>query len=127
MAAFQQALANFNNSKNNEQNAPAASSSSLSIRGTAAGGAPSARGLASALRGAGITREQQMELDSASGGRVGRGAGRRTGGRSAGPLDQAGEGGLRRISRQRAIGTWASLALPLAGPAVVFDTAALSS
>ncbi|KAK8853149.1 hypothetical protein IAR55_003850 [Kwoniella newhampshirensis] len=89
MAAFQQALANFNSSKNTEQNGPTASGSSLSIRGTA-NGAPSARGLATALRGAGISREQQMELDGTSGGKIGRGAGRRTGGRSGGPLDQTG-------------------------------------
>ncbi|WWC64659.1 uncharacterized protein I303_107270 [Kwoniella dejecticola CBS 10117] len=83
MAAFQQALANFNN--NQQENAPA-SSSSVSIRGSATG-APSGRGLASALRGAGISRDQGMELDgSNNGGRVGRGG--RRGARSGGPRDQ---------------------------------------
>ncbi|WVR07757.1 hypothetical protein IAU60_004800 [Kwoniella sp. DSM 27419] len=88
MAAFQAALANFNNQ---QENAPAASSSgSVSIRGSATG-APSARGLTSALRGAGITREQGMDVDGGSrGGRGGRGAGGRRGARSAGPLDQTG-------------------------------------
>ncbi|WWC91628.1 uncharacterized protein L201_006574 [Kwoniella dendrophila CBS 6074] len=84
MAAFQQALANLNNQ---QENAPA-SSSSVSIRGSA-NGAPSSRGIASALRGAGIAREQGMELDgSNNGGRVGRGG--RRGARSGGPLDQTG-------------------------------------
>ncbi|WRT70302.1 uncharacterized protein IL334_007300 [Kwoniella shivajii] len=84
MAAFQQALANFNNQHGNT----ASSSSSVSIRGSA-NGAPSTRGIASALRGAGISREQAMELDNSNnGGRVGRGG--RRGGRSGGPLDQTG-------------------------------------
>ncbi|OCF38158.1 nuclear RNA export factor 1/2 [Kwoniella heveanensis BCC8398] len=93
MAAFQAALANFNNQ---QQNAPSASSSSstgatVSIRGSA-NGAPNTRAAAMALRGAGITREQGMDVDGSSrgGGGRGRGAGRRTGGRSAGPLDQTG-------------------------------------
>ncbi|WWC94780.1 hypothetical protein V866_001629 [Kwoniella sp. B9012] len=85
MAAFQQALANFNNTQ--QDNAPS-SSTSVSIRGSATG-APSTRSLSSALRGAGITREQGMELDGTNnGGRVGRGG--RRGARSAGPLDQTG-------------------------------------
>nr|XP_019010257.1 uncharacterized protein I206_04725 [Kwoniella pini CBS 10737]OCF49038.1 hypothetical protein I206_04725 [Kwoniella pini CBS 10737] len=84
MSAFQQALANFNNT--NQQDNASSSSSSVSIRGTA-NGAPSGRGLVSALRGAGISREQGMELDGTNnGGRVGRGG--RRGARSAGPLDQ---------------------------------------
>nr|XP_019044230.1 hypothetical protein I302_07513 [Kwoniella bestiolae CBS 10118]OCF23160.1 hypothetical protein I302_07513 [Kwoniella bestiolae CBS 10118] len=85
MAAFQQALANY--STNSQDNAPS-SSTSVSIRGSANGGAPSTRGISSALRGAGITREQGMELDGTNnGGRVGRGG--RRGARSGGPLDQA--------------------------------------
>ncbi|OCF44587.1 hypothetical protein I317_01474 [Kwoniella heveanensis CBS 569] len=99
MAAFQAALANFNNQ---QQNAPSASSSSstgatVSIRGSA-NGAPNTRAAAMALRGAGITREQGMDVDGSSrgGGGRGRGAGRRTGGRSAGPLDQRTQRGSQR-------------------------------
>ncbi|ODO05700.1 hypothetical protein I350_04760 [Cryptococcus amylolentus CBS 6273] len=71
----------------NNQSGP---SSSLSIRGAAAGG-PASRVVANALRGAGISRSsaaQGMDIDGGVQRGPGRGAARR--GRSSGPLDQTG-------------------------------------
>ncbi len=80
MSAFQQALANSSTSQ---------SGSSLSIRGTATSH-PSARGLGTALRAAGISKDGTMEVDAGAG-RPARGAGRRVTIRSSGgPLDQVG-------------------------------------
>jgi len=80
MSAFQQALAD---------SSAIQSGSSMSTRGTAAGN-PSARGLGTALRAAGIRPEAGMELDG-GGGRPTRGAGKRVSIRSyGGPLDQVG-------------------------------------
>jgi hypothetical protein len=71
MSAFQQALAAASTSQNQGE------SSAMSIRGSATGG-PSARGLASALRGIKKDGTPGMEVDGASNsGRSVRGAGGR--------------------------------------------------
>ena len=78
MSAFQQALANV------AAQPASGSGSSMPIRGQATG-APSARGLGSALKAAGIGKDSGMEVD---GGRPQRGAARRQARNTGGPLDQ---------------------------------------
>ncbi|KAK4687923.1 nuclear RNA export factor, partial [Tremellales sp. Uapishka_1] len=70
---------------------PVSGTAPVSIRG-AANGAPSGRGIANALRGAGIVKDRNntMEIDGGIATGPSRGAGRRNSNRSAGPMDQAG-------------------------------------
>ncbi|WVQ84306.1 hypothetical protein IAT38_006458 [Cryptococcus sp. DSM 104549] len=85
MAVYQHALAAMNNQTSG-------SSSSVSIRGASANAGPASRIAANALRGAGITRSQSMDIDGAMrGSGSGRGGGaKRSLARSTGPLDQTG-------------------------------------
>jgi hypothetical protein len=89
MSAFQQALANSLPPQ------AQSSSSTLNIRGQSSGG-PSARGLGTALRQAGIQKDgsNKMEVEGEAGRPVRGAAARKINARIGGPMDQVGFGSV---------------------------------